>query len=61
MRTAAVDNKGTQAWVVDYNAEGLMVASNAVESRVAMMAATVEDGGGRQQRRTTVADDNGWG
>ncbi len=60
--TVAVNNKGTQDWVADYNGEGPKVASNTVESRVAMMAATVEDGGGRQRRRrlmATVADDNG--
>ncbi len=60
--TAAVDDKGTQDRVAGYNGEGTTVASDAVESRVAMMAATVEDGGGRQRRRrrtTTVADDDG--
>ncbi len=46
--TAVVDDKDTQDWVEDYNEEGTMVASNARDSRVAMMAATVEDGGGRQ-------------
>ncbi len=62
MMTAAVDDKGTQDRVVDYNGEGTMMASNAGDSRVAIMAATVEDGGGRQQwgqRTMTVADDNG--
>ncbi len=60
--TAVVDDKGTQDWVADYIREGTTVASNAVESRVAIMAAMVEDGSGRQpwQRwTTTVTDDNG--
>ncbi len=64
MTTVAMDDKGTQDQVVDYNREGTTVAGNAVESKVVMMAGTVKDGGGRQQRQrrmTTVADDNGGG
>ncbi len=66
--TAGVDNncssrqQSTQDQVTDYNVEGTMLASNAIESGVAMMAVTVEDGGSRHQRRwrtATVADDNG--
>jgi hypothetical protein len=60
----AVNDKGMQDWVADYNREGTTVASNAVEGRVAMMAAMVQGGGGRQrwQRRTTmVVGDNGGG
>ncbi len=45
--TAAEDDEGTQDWVADYNGEGTKVASNTGDSRVAMMAVTVEDGGGR--------------
>jgi hypothetical protein len=33
-----VDNKGTQDWVADYNGEGTMVARDAGDSGVAMMA-----------------------
>jgi hypothetical protein len=29
MTTLAVDNKGTQDWVADYNGEGTMVARDA--------------------------------
>jgi hypothetical protein len=47
MKTA--DNKGTQDWLADYNGDGTMVASNAKDSEVAMMAVMVEDGSGRQQ------------
>ena len=47
--TAVVDNKGTQDWLADYNGDGTMVASNAKDSEVAMMAVMVEDGSGRQQ------------
>ncbi len=60
----AVDNKGMQDWVADYNGEWMMVVSGAGDSGVAMMAAMVENGGGRQQRRwwtTRVADDDGGG
>ena len=60
--TATVDDESTQNWEADYNGEGTMVVSDAVESRGAMMAATVEDGGGGQQRQQwmmTVADNNG--
>ncbi len=59
-----VNDKRTQDWVADYNREETTVAREAVESRVAIMAVTVEDGDGRQQQRwrtTTVADDNGGG
>jgi hypothetical protein len=62
--TATVDDESTQNWEADYNGEGTMVVSDAVESRGAMMAATVEDGGVRrlrQRRTTTVADDDGGG
>jgi hypothetical protein len=45
-----VDNKGPQDWVVDYNGERTTVASNTVESKVAMMAGTVKDNGCGQQR-----------
>jgi hypothetical protein len=38
-----------QDWVANYNGEGTMVASNAGDSGVAMIAATVEDGGTRQR------------
>jgi hypothetical protein len=48
MTTVAVDNKGMQDWVVDYNGEGMMMACNAGDSGVAMMAVMVEDGGGRR-------------
>jgi hypothetical protein len=37
-----------QDWVADYNREGTTVASNVIECRVTMMAATGEDGGSRQ-------------
>ncbi len=60
--TAAVDHKGTQDWVANYYGEGMMVASDAGDSRVVMMAAMVEDSSGRQQWprwMTTVADGNG--
>jgi hypothetical protein len=40
---------GAQDWVVDYIREGMTVASNARDSGVAMMAATVEDGNSRRQ------------
>jgi hypothetical protein len=59
-----VDDEGTQDRVAEYNGEGTTVASDAGDSGVAMMAATVKDGGGSQRRRrrtTTVADDDGGG
>ncbi len=59
-----VDDNGKQDWVADYNGEGMTVASDAVESRVVIMAAMVEDSGGRQQRQwqpMMVADDDGGG
>ncbi len=37
--------------MADYNGEGMTVASNAGDSGVAMMAATVEDGDSRQQQQ----------
>jgi hypothetical protein len=61
MMTAAVDIKGTQDWVVDYNGEGTMVASDAGDSGVVMMATMVEEGVGQQKwqpRKMMVADDN---
>jgi hypothetical protein len=61
---AALDNKGTQDWVADYNGEGTTVSRDAGDSGVAMMAATVEDGCGkrrRRQRTKTVADNDGGG
>jgi hypothetical protein len=45
--TAVVDKEDTQDQVADYIGEGTMVASNAGDSGVAMMAAMVEDSGGR--------------
>ncbi len=45
--TVAMDIKGMQDWVGNYNREGTTVASNAGDSRVAKMAAAVEDGGSR--------------
>jgi hypothetical protein len=45
--TVAGDDESTQDRVADYIGEGTMVASDAGDSGVAMMAATVEDGGGR--------------
>ncbi len=62
--TAAVDDKETQDRVADYNGEGRTVASNAGNSRLAMMALMVEDGGGRGQLRQwtrTVANYGGSG
>ncbi len=48
MTTMAVYNRGTQDRVVDHNGVGKMVARDARDSRMEMMAATVEDGGGIQ-------------
>jgi hypothetical protein len=47
MMTVAVDNKGMQDQVADYNGEGTTVASNAGDSGVAIMAVMVEDGSSR--------------
>ncbi len=45
----AVDDEGTQDQVADYYGEETMVARDAGDSGVAMMAATVEDGSGRRR------------
>jgi hypothetical protein len=58
--TAVMDDKDMQDWVADYNGEWTIVANNAGDSGVAMMAAMVEGNGSRQQwqwRTIAVADD----
>ncbi len=62
--TAAVDIKGMQDRVVDYNGEETMVASDIGDSGVVMMAALVDEGSSlqwRQWQTTMVVDDVGGG
>jgi hypothetical protein len=61
----AVDDKGMQNCVADYNWRGTTVARDARDCRVAIIAATVEDGsgnndgdGGKQRWWTTKAADD---